>query len=307
MFLFFALLFVHFLAMGCGGSKKSSVQVPRIILPVSESLQQAPKCHPQEEGGKLPQLVIEGMSKILKMPLTMKRAIRPKPQQGINPFVGIIEDSIVPVQGEGLAAGRGEETLIKAVIENPFPVPTQDDVQKNLREEIEGEEAEPHSQLTSYDTSKSEAKEKGDKAHPAIPISTDAWVGASTLPVALDPLPSDCLGAEERVQSRAAAPAMQRPATSQALAAERLAKVYNQARGLSPEPPMEQSDEEEEYDAAEDEARRARRLTLEQANREEAMRRSAERRTEEERLLAIQTALLGAKSSAAANILSKYL
>ena len=65
---------------------------------------------------------------------------------------------------------------------------------------------------------------------------------------------------------------------------------------------MEQSDEEEDYDTAEDVARRARRRALEPVNREEAMRRSAE----EERLLAIQTALLSAKSSAAANILSKY-
>jgi hypothetical protein len=248
------------------------------------------------------------MSKILKMPMTMKRARRPKAQQGVNPFIGVIEDPIVPVQREGIVEGRGEETHIKTANENPFPAPTKDDMQKDLRREIEGEEAGRHSQLSSYDPRKSEAKEgSGDNAHPDIPISAEAWVGASALPVALDPLPSDCLGAEEMVQNGAAAPALQRPATSQALAAERLAKVYNQARGLSPEPPMEQSDEEEEYDAAEDEARRARRLTLEQANREEAMRRSAERRTEEERLLAIQTALLGAKSSAAANILSKYL
>ena len=69
---------------------------------------------------------------------------------------------------------------------------------------------------------------------------------------------------------------------------------------------MEQSDEEEDYDTAEDVARRAKRLELEKAAEEEALHRAAEQRAEEERQLAQQTALMGSHLTQAASILSKY-
>jgi len=291
--------------MGCGGSKKELANVPQSIQPINQLAPQALKCHPQEEAGKLPQLVLEGMSRILKMPMSLKRAKRPMPKEGMEPFAGIIEDPIPPVQGREPATKREEGLQEKTAVENPFPAPSLDDMQKEQRREIEGESGR-HSELLPIELRKSETQEDNcESSVPSkanIPISTDTWIDSSTLPQTL--LPSSHIGAEEEVRNTAVV--LQRPATSQVLAAERLAKLYNPIQGLSPEPPEEQSEEEEDYDAAGDVARRAHRLAMEKAAEAEALRLAAEQRAEEERLLATQSAFMGAKMDEAASIISKY-
>ena len=290
--------------MGCGGSKPKQAKVPQSVQPVSQLVPQALKCHPQEEAGKLPQLVIEGMSRILKMPMTIKRVNRPMPKDGIGLFAGIIEDPILLDQGVRPVINWGEGLQEKTDTENPFPAPNLEDLQKEQREEIEGR----HSDLLPIEVRKSEAEENNCgvliPSGANIPISTDTWIDSSTLPLPQTLLPSSHIGAKEEVQNTAVV--LQRPATSQVLAAERLAKLYNSIQGLSPEPPEEQSDDEWEYDGTEDAARRLNRLALERAAKAEALRLAAERRVEEERLLAKQSAFLATKMNAAASIISKY-
>ena len=246
-------------------------------------------------------MVIEGMSKILKMPMTIKRVKRPMPKDGIGLFAGIIEDPIPLDQGVRPVINWGEGLQEKTDTENPFPAPNLEDIQKEQREEIEGR----HSELLPIEVRKSETKEDNCgvliPSGANIPISTDTWIDSSTLPQTL--LPSSRIGAKEEVRNTAV---LQRPATSQVLAAERLAKLYNSIRGLSPEPPEEQSDDGCEYDGTEDAARRLNRLALERAAKAEALRLAAERRVEEERLLAKQSAFLATKMNAAASIISKY-
>lgn len=283
--------------------------------------------HPSEKPGKLPQLVLEGMSKILHIPMKVKGR-RAKPKVQANPFNGIIEDPVPPLPGhrsrppkEKPPIKKDDSAKPKTDGENPFPGPAQDDLQKELRKEIEGEESShskpleaPQSQAKEGSVDEAEAIPgpvvplSEPNAQSSIPLSADAWVGASGLPLEpllQNPLSSDYINAEEEVHNMAAALERQRPTTSQAAAAERLAKLYNQERGLSPEPPEEVSDDEE-YDGVVDEARRQARLAREKVSEEEAQRLAAERRAEEERQLAQKAAYMDAKKSEAANILSKY-
>ena len=365
--------------MGCGGNSKEAAGVTKSVQPVQPGTLVAPttKRHPPDKPGKLPQPVLDGMAKILHIPIKATRGRRPKPKVQANPFKGIIEDPVAAPPGqrsrpqrEKLPANKSQAERKETVPENPFPAPEQDDQQKELRREIEGEEgagSKSHGQVSGVPGSQGKegselltdsghaadsghptgSRLPGDSGHPGdsaypgssrhpdgarhpgdsgrqvdseapvdsegqeegrdvVPISSDAWVGA----VPLDSLPPDRVskeyfGAEEEVHIAAAA-AQQRPTTSQALAAERLARLYNPDRGLSPEPPEDVSDDDEEYDGVVDEARRQARLAREKLSEEEAQRLAAERRAEEERLLAQKSAYMDAKKNEAANILSKY-
>jgi hypothetical protein len=281
------------------------------------------------------------MAKILHIPMKMNKGRRAKPKAQAKPFAGIIEDPVQSVPGhrsrpqmEKPSKGKSDSAKKETVNENPFPAPAQDDMQGDLRKEIEGEEG-----SKPVEVRRSEAKKEGNieeskaepipvaplsepgiqpinpsslqpsdsTVQPSIPLSADAWVGANALP--LDSFPqnhfsSEYIGAEEEV-SAAVAPQMQRPTTSQAAAAERLAKMYNQG-GLSPEPPEEFSDEDEEYGGVVDEARRQARIAREKDSEEEAQRLAGERRADEERQLAAKAAYMEVKKNEAANILSKY-
>ena len=317
----------HAIIMGCGGNHKDVASVVRVLQPTPQpNLQpQTLRIHPSEKSGKLPQPVLEGMCKILHIPMKVNKGRRAKPKTQAKPFAGIIEDPVQSVPGlrnrppkEKPPIKKEDSTKPEITTENPFPGPAQDDLQKELRKEIEGEEA-AHSKLQEDRKSQAQAGSSDTEAakptpllplsdptvQSSIPLSTDAWVGAHALdPILQNPLSSDYFNAEEEVHNLAAAPERQRPTTSQAAAAERLAKLYNQERGLSPEPPEEFS--EEEYDGVIDEARRQARFAREKVSEEEAQRLAAERRAEEECLLAQKAAYMDAKKSEAANILSKY-
>lgn len=338
--------------MGCGGNQKDVVAATRPLQSTSRSIPQsipqllqqtqAPKPLPTEKPGKLPQIVLDGMAKILHIPMKMNKGRRAKPKIQAKPFAGIIEDPVQSVPGhrsrprmEKPSKGKSDSAKKETVNENPFPAPAQDDMQGDLRKEIEGEEGSKPVEVGRSETKKegnieeskaepipiaplsepeiqpmnpSSLRPSDPTVQPSIPLSADAWVGANALP--LDSFPqnrfsSEYIGAEEEV-STAAAPQMQRPTTSQAAAAERLAKMYNQERGLSPEPPEEFSDEDEEYDGVVDEARRQARIAREKESEEEAQRLAAERRADEERQLAAKAAYMDVKKNEAANILSKY-
>ena len=335
--------------MGCGGNQKDvaaatkPLQSTPLTIPLLLQQPQAPKPRPTEKPGKLPQIVLDGMAKILHIPVKMNKGRRAKPKAQGNPFTGIIEDPVPSAPGhrsrphiEKPFKGKSDSAKKETVNENPFPAPAQDDMQGELRKQIEGEDGSKPVEVRSSQAKK-EGNREESKADPipvaplsepgfqpinssslqpsdptvqsSIPLSADAWVGANALPLdsfPKDRLSSEYIGAEEEVTGTAAAPHMQRPTTSQAAAAERLAKMYNQERGLSPEPPEEFSDEDEEYDGVVDEARRQARLAREKESEEEAQRLAAERRAEEERQLAAKAAYMDVKKNEAANILSKY-
>lgn len=334
--------------MGCGGNQKDVVAATRPLQPSPQTVPpilqppQLPKPQPTENPGKLPQIVLDGMAKILHIPIKVNKGRRAKPKAQAKPFAGIIEDPVPSVPGhrsrphiEKPSKGKSDPAKKETVSKNPFPAPAQDDMQGELRKQIEGEEGSKPVEVRSSQAQK-EGNIEESKADPipvaplsepgfqpinpsapqpsdpavqsSIPLSADAWVGASNLPLDSFPgnrLSSEYIGAEEEVTGTAA-PQMQRPTTSQAAAAERLAKKYNQDKGLSPEPPEEFSDEDEEYDGVVDEARRQARLAREKESEDEAMRLAAERRAEEERQLAAKAAYMDVKKNEAASILSKY-
>jgi TFIIF-interacting CTD phosphatase-like protein len=91
------------------------------------------------------------------------------------------------------------------------------------------------------------------------------------------------------------------PQTSQQLATERLARVYNSDRGLSPMPsrPVDELSDDESFEITSviDETRKAVRFAKEKASFEAASRLAAERKAEENQALSPQTAFSDEKKS----------
>jgi hypothetical protein len=272
--------------MGCGGSSREMKSATKSIQPLPSKTEEKKAAGQRvEKEGKLPNLVLEGMAKILHIPFRKVPNNRRKPKHYVNSkdaFANIIEDPIPVGRGQKPHRGRGELEKIPGAVPlvggkvEEFPVPVDShategqDVQKpdlipvtvthsdpltGLAEEggeiHEGEEeAGPEGLWESDDKVKKQLSRPGGVSNP------DAWIPDVTDSHLIQKpeaeYDSSRLNAEEEVVSVAPVPAQnpgqQRPSTSQQLAADRLAGYYNQPRGLSPEPskPLQEDSDEED-------------------------------------------------------------